>query len=106
AGTYTVDLVDSSATTLAVTNSGSSVANLTVDGAISMGSGQPFKKNGTQIPSADLSNDANITKQGNTFNGASQLVQLNGSSQLPAVSGALLTNLDASDIAQGSGAVT
>ena len=34
-----------------------------------------------------------LTLQGNTFNGASELVQLNGSSQLPAVSGALLTNL-------------
>ncbi|MEW5971568.1 MAG: hypothetical protein AB1706_17090 [Pseudomonadota bacterium] len=40
--------------------------------------------------------DSSVTKQGNTFNGASQLVQLNGSSQLPAVSGALLTNLPAS----------
>src|SRR4051812_14710257 len=33
------------------------------------------------------SGNANITLQGNTFNGASQLVQLNGSSQLPAISG-------------------
>ena len=44
----------------------------------------------------------NITTQGNTFNGASQLVQLNGSTQLPAVSGALLTNLNASNIASGT----
>ncbi len=44
---------------------------------------------------------SSITKQGNTFNGASQLVQLNGSSQLPAVSGGLLTNLTAENIASG-----
>lgn len=44
----------------------------------------------------------NITTQGNTFNGASQLLQLNGSTQIPAVSGALLTNLNASSIASGT----
>ena len=44
----------------------------------------------------------NITTQGNTFNGASQLLQLNGSTQIPAVSGALLTNLNASNIASGT----
>jgi hypothetical protein len=44
----------------------------------------------------------NITSQGNTFNGASQLVQLNASTQLPAVSGLLLTNLNASNIASGT----
>lgn len=44
----------------------------------------------------------NITTQGNTFNGASQLVQLNASTQLPAVSGTLLTNLNASNISSGT----
>jgi len=34
-----------------------------------------------------------VTKQGNTFNGASQLVQLDGDSKLPAVDGSNLTNL-------------
>ena len=33
-----------------------------------------------------------VTKQGNTFNGASQLVQLDGDSKLPAVDGSNLTN--------------
>lgn len=42
------------------------------------------------------------TTQGNTFNGASQLVQLNASTQLPAVSGTLLTNLNASNISSGT----
>lgn len=81
-------------------------SDLTVAGNISIGSGQQYQINGTQISSAALSNDSSITKQGNTFNGASQLVQLNGSTQLPAVSGALLTNLDPSDLAQGSASVT
>ena len=35
-----------------------------------------------------------VTKQGNTFNGASQLVQLDASSKLPAVDGSNLTNLN------------
>lgn len=37
--------------------------------------------------------NSNITKQGNTFNGASQLVQLDATSKLPAVDGSQLTNL-------------
>jgi hypothetical protein len=45
---------------------------------------------------------ANVTVQGNTFNGASQLVQLNASSQLPACSGLNLTNLNASNLASGT----
>ena len=35
-----------------------------------------------------------VTKQGNTFNGASQLVQLDADSKLPAVDGSNLTNLE------------
>ena len=34
-----------------------------------------------------------VTKQGNTFNGASELVQLDADSKLPAVDGSNLTNL-------------
>ncbi len=37
----------------------------------------------------------NVTLQGNTFNGANQLVQLDGSGALPALNGAALTNVDA-----------
>lgn len=49
-----------------------------------------------------IQNSANVTTQGNTFNGASQLVQLNASTQLPAVSGVNLTNLNASNLASGT----
>jgi hypothetical protein len=41
------------------------------------------------------------TIQGNTFNGASQLVQLNASTQYPALSGTLITNLTAANISAG-----
>lgn len=38
----------------------------------------------------------NVTTQGNTFNGAGQLVQLDSSGRLPAVDGSQLTNLPSS----------
>ncbi len=44
---------------------------------------------------ADARLSSNATLQGNTFNGASQLVQLDGSSALPAVDGSALTGVDA-----------
>lgn len=49
-----------------------------------------------------LQTSTSVTTQGNTFNGASQLVQLNASAQLPALSGANLTNLNASTISSGT----
>ena len=51
---------------------------------------------------ADARLSTNVTVQGNTFNGATQLVQTNGSGQLPAVSGVNLTNLNASNLASGT----
>jgi hypothetical protein len=61
----------------------------------------------SDVPNVDTTNASNIssgtlsdsrlssavTKQGNTFNGASQLVQLDASAKLPAVDGSNLTNL-------------
>jgi hypothetical protein len=47
-------------------------------------------------------NPSSVTLQGNSFNGASQLVQLNGSGALPALSGANLTSLTPGNIASGS----
>lgn len=37
--------------------------------------------------------DNTVTKQGNTFNGTNQLVQLNSNGQLPAIDGSLLTGI-------------
>jgi hypothetical protein len=48
------------------------------------------------------SGNANITTQGNTFNGASQLVQMTAATKLPAVDGSLLTTLNASGLASGT----
>ena len=45
-----------------------------------------------RIPNAYL-NSSSVTLQGNTFNAAGGLVQLNGSAQLPAVDGSLLTGV-------------
>ena len=42
---------------------------------------------------ADARLTSAVTKQGNTFNGASQLVQLDASAKLPAIDGSQLTNL-------------
>jgi hypothetical protein len=52
------------------------------------------------LPDARLS--TNVTTQGNTFNAANRLVQLNATAQLPAVSGANLTNLNATNLASGT----
>lgn len=49
-----------------------------------------------------IQNSSNVTTQGNTFNGASQLVQLNATSQLPAVSGTNVTNLNATNLTSGT----
>ena len=52
--------------------------------------------NASNIASGTLSDSrlsSAVTKQGNTFNGASQLVQLDASAKLPAVDGSNLTNL-------------
>ncbi|HEX7260017.1 MAG TPA: hypothetical protein VF272_03760, partial [Candidatus Saccharimonadia bacterium] len=51
---------------------------------------------------SDTRLSTNVTLQGNSFNGANQLVQLNASTQLPAVSGTNLTNLNASSVSSGT----
>jgi hypothetical protein len=61
--------------------------------------------NASNISSGTLDDarlSSNVTVLGNTFNGASQLVQLNGSGALPALSGTNLTNLNASNISSGT----
>jgi hypothetical protein len=51
---------------------------------------------------ADARLSANVTLQGNSFNAASKLVQLDGSAKLPAVDGSQLTLLNASNLASGT----
>ena len=83
-----------------------SAANLfNVNATTLQGNIASYFTNASHLSSGTLSNSrlsANVTLQGNTFNGASQLVQLNPSGDLPALSGVNLTNLNASNIAAGT----
>lgn len=63
----------------------SSLADLATTSAAALTSGT--------LDDARLS--TNVTKQGNIFNGTSQLVQMTAATKLPAVDGSLLTNLPA-----------
>ena len=99
-----VNFAINSANKFKVDNSG----NLTVAGTITaptVNASTTLEIGGTPISSSNLSDSSSITKQGNSFNGASQLVQLNGSIQLPAVSGANLTNLNPTNLTTGTGAI-
>jgi hypothetical protein len=49
-----------------------------------------------------LQPSTNVTAQGNTFNGVNQLVKTDLSGQLPALSGANLTSLNASNLSSGN----
>lgn len=57
---------------------------------------------GGNFGSVTLAIDSTVTVQGNSFNVANQLVQLDGSGALPAVSGTNLTNLNATAIISGT----
>ena len=50
---------------------------------------------------ADARLSVNVTRQGNTFNGTSQLVQLDGTGKYPSNDGSQITNLNASNISSG-----
>lgn len=61
--------------------------------------------NATEITSGTLNDSrlsANVTLQGNTFNGANELVQTDNLGRLPVISGVNLTNLDASNVTIGT----
>jgi hypothetical protein len=61
--------------------------------------------NAGNVSSGTLANgrlSANVTLQGNTFNGATQLVQLDGTSRLPAADGSQVTALNAGNVSTGT----
>lgn len=67
-----------------------------IQGQINGKSDTSHTHNATDINAGTLNDSrlsSNVTKEGNTFNGASQLVKLDASSKLPAVDGSALTNL-------------
>ncbi len=64
----TLDVNSGAASTLTVTNSNvSNVANLSVEGGVSIGSGQAYKINGTDINTAGTLNNVAYLNQNNTF---------------------------------------
>jgi len=109
----TVALIDGNNTFTGIntfTNSGNSFkgdgSNLTNVNATTLnGQTGGYYTNATNISSGTLGDarlSANVTLQGNAFNGASQLVKLDFSGDLPSLSGINLTNLNASQLAAGT----
>ena len=96
-GTISVGSISASKLTGTVSNSNLPAYQtpLTAGSGISISSGTISNTYSYTLP-------ATVTTQSNTFNGASQLVQLNSSTQLPSVSGVNLTNLNASNINSGT----
>ncbi|MEK7817050.1 MAG: hypothetical protein AAB281_02210, partial [Actinomycetota bacterium] len=95
AGSGNVDIIDSTGKIPAISSTyfaDLSGANLTALNAGNISSGTL----------ADARLSSNVTVQGNTFNGVSQLVQTDGTGALPTLSGANLTSLNASNISSGT----
>src|SRR5258706_6553882 len=82
------------------------VSSGTVAGTLTAGTFSGSGASLTNLPATSLTGTiansaidaSSITKQGNTFNGASQLVQLNGSGNLTALNAANLTALTATNL--------
>jgi len=75
-------------TTSSVTSGSVTTGDLTVTGNVVL---PPNSISATALPS-------NVTLQGNTFNGISQLVKLDNAGKLPALDGSALTNLSSSSL--------
>lgn len=82
---------------------GSNVTQVTIDGTKQLISAllNASDLNRGTVPNARL-DSSSVTLQGNAFNGVSELVQLDGTGALPAISGANLTNLNASSLTSGT----
>jgi hypothetical protein len=85
---------------------GGSFGNINIGANTFTGDGSGLTNlNGSNIASgtvADARLSTNVTLQGNTFNGNSQLVQLTAGGLLPVLDGSNLTNLNGSNIATGT----
>jgi hypothetical protein len=105
-GTYPNPTLTTSGVTLGTYGSATQVPVYTVDakGRITSASNTTIALAATALTSGTLPDarlSTNVTVQGNTFNGNTQLVQTNASGQLPAISGINLTNLNASNLTSG-----
>src|SRR5437879_10846908 len=78
----------------------------TISGTLTAGTVSCSGARMTNLPGRQLSGSvanrlidlSSVTKQGNTFNGVNQLVQLNGSGNLPALNASNLTSLTAGNL--------
>lgn len=89
------------ATPLSIDTTNNTVTVSTIQGA----GGGLTSLNAANVASGTLADarlGANVTLQGNTFNGVSQLVRLDTAGALPAISGAALTALNAANISSGT----
>ncbi len=85
-----------------ITGDGSSITNIN---STSITGATITNLNASNIASGTVGDSylsANVTLQGNTFNGANQLIKLDGSGALPAISGAAVTSLNASNLSTGT----
>ncbi|HVV25844.1 MAG TPA: hypothetical protein VHC21_02330 [Candidatus Saccharimonadales bacterium] len=81
---------------------GGSLSAASISAASLSGNGSALSSlNASQLTSGTVNDarlSANVTLQGNTFNGASQLVKLDSGAKLPAVDGSQLTNVNAATL--------
>ncbi|MBA3724302.1 MAG: MerR family transcriptional regulator, partial [Candidatus Levybacteria bacterium] len=96
--TGALSITDGSNTLLSVTDNGTT-GNAVITGTINSATISGGALTATAVNGITT---ANITTQGNTFNGASQLVQLDNQGKLPAFDGSLLTALSKSQIGLGN----
>ncbi|USN95564.1 MAG: hypothetical protein H6793_00120 [Candidatus Nomurabacteria bacterium] len=85
-------------------NNGTVNTNLNAD--LLDGQSGSYYQNASNISSGTLADarlSGNVTLQGNSFNGANQLVQLTGAGALPVLNGSALTNINAVTLAGQSG---
>jgi hypothetical protein len=116
-GSYTItDSGNASSGVLlqATTPGAAQTGNINITGTMIAGTFQgAFQGDGSAVSNLNASNigsgtladarlSANVTVQGNTFNVANKLVQLDGTGNLAAFNGSLLTNLNASNISAGT----
>ncbi len=92
---------------LTIANSSQAGSVITINDASTTAKGiAQFATNDFAVTAGNVALGTTVTKQGNTFNGAGQLVLLDSSGFLPALNGSLLSSLNANNITSGTLAVS